>query len=245
MAASMATGELLVFAEPGALLKPEALEVIRKAASSSDADLFGCFYDRVQKAKDLENEGGTRWGVFACDHTSAFFSSEFRSPVIAIRKAAFENLGGFRVDYRVPGALSELVSLAKLRSVEVETIPEPIAWSVEEYAASRRLNFNAEAFRTIRPYLETAPECYKRILMTGRNGAALLQGGGGLGGTSPITVIEAKARKAASLAGGSPRLRTFGWKMYWFHVGVFRNLVEAEIRVFKFLLRIKNSLTRK
>jgi hypothetical protein len=181
-------------------------------------------------------------GVFSGDHTSAFFNEWCQSPAVLIRKATFDRLGGFRADYRVPGALSELMSLAKLRNFKVETIPEPIVWLVEEYGRDRRLNLKAEPYRTIRPFLEMAPACLSRILMTRRTSVLLQQNdaGGSVSNTfNPITAVEAKARKVAAEAGGAPWLRNLGWKLYWFHIRIFRRLVETEIRVFKFILQIK------
>jgi glycosyltransferase involved in cell wall biosynthesis len=247
-AAASATGELLVFTETGTLLKPEFIEVVQHVASSSDAAVFGCFYEKVRQIEDIDKGRNTSRAVFIEDHTFAFYNLDNMSPVITIRKQAFEALGGFRMDWKVPGAIHELVLSAKLKNLQVETIPESIAWHVESFAVHKRLNYKAQAYRSIRPFLENAPQCYKRILMRARNASGDNQNAGGAGlvaARDPIGTIEEKARKAAREAGSSPMLRSFGWKLYYFQIRLFRKMVAIEIKVFKMILDFKNKLVQK
>jgi glycosyltransferase involved in cell wall biosynthesis len=238
LAASKATGKLLVFPDDGALLKPESLDLFRRAATHSDAAVYGCFYERFHNIEEFEAGRGIPCSTISEDFASAFFSSDYHSPVVAIRKDDFIKIGGFQEDYKIPGACAELFTRASLKNMGVETLPEPVAWVVDSLRTTVGLNFAAEPYRTIRPFLENAPHCYKRILMTARSATAMAR-------TGPMAFIETKARELAGEAGGSPKLRNFGWSMYWLHLRIFRKIVDLEIKAFKGLLRLKSIIFRK
>jgi GT2 family glycosyltransferase len=247
-AALKANGELLVFLKTGTLLKPDYIKVLRRAAASSDADIFGCFYERVRQVDDIKKEGGTQCVVFTGDHSNAFFRQDYMSPVVAIRRQAFQELGGFSEDYMIPGAANELVSNAQLRNFSVETIPVSIAWYVEEYAVRKRLNLKAERYRSIRPFLDMAPHCYKRILMSaqGASGGESTGGDGGMNAIrDPISSLEEQAREAADEAGDSPKFWRLGWKIYFFNIRVFLKVVSFQAVVFKRLVRLKKKISRR
>ena len=238
LAASKATGDLLVFFEYRTLLRAAALELLMRAASNSDAAVFGCFYDRYRNREDMEKEDGRRRAATPEDFSNAFFSTDFSSPVIAIRKNVFDDLGGFREDYKIAGSFAELFAMASLRNLGVETIPEPIAWVVESYRNTGGINYAAEPYRSIRPFLENAPHCYKRILMASRSTTATAYAGS-------MVTIEKKARDVAGEAGSSPKMRNFGWSIYWWQLRLVGKIIDFELRFFKLLLRVKQSILRR
>ncbi len=247
LAASRATGQVLVFLETGTILKPDFIDMLRKAAFVSQAGVFGCFYDRVRCISDIDNGQARRMAVFCGDYSSTFYRPDYLSPVIGIRREIFENLGGFRQDYKIPGAVKELFAKAQLRNVGVQTMPEALAWFVVEFSGRQRLNDKAEAYRVIRPFLESAPHCYKRILMAARGAAqggfssgVSVGDGGGVGAIrDPIKVIEDRARQVAQDAGGSPQLRNMGWSVYYLNIRLFRKALALELKLFRLILRLK------
>jgi len=247
-AAACATGELLVFLGPGGLLRPDYIQVLQQAAVSSSAAVFGCFYDQVWQPQDMEQGNQKRCAVILEDLAGAFFNPDTVSPAVAFRKKVFERLGGFREDYKIPGALRELVSLAALRGVEVETIPETLAWRVDTYAFRRRLNYSAETYRTMRPFLDLASPVYRQILSSARNDFEQPQTGkeGGVGAIrDPIAFLEKQARSVANAANKSPRLRNLGWRIYYLNIRLFRKTLSLEIKIFKLLLKFKNLFSGK
>ena len=247
-AAACATGNLLVFLGPGGLLRPDYIQVLQQAAVSSSAAVFGCFYDQAWQPQDMEQGNPKRCAVILEDLAGAFFNPDTVSPAVAFRKEIFERLGGFREDYKIPGALRELVSLAALRGFEVETIPEALAWRVDTYAFRRRLNYSAEAYRTMRPFLDLASPVYRQILSSARNDFEQPQTGkeGGVGAIrDPIAFLEKQARSVANAANRSPRLRNLGWRIYYMNIRLFRKTLSLEIKIFKLLLKFKNLFSGK
>ncbi len=243
-AAMNAKGDLLVFFERGTLLKPEFIRVLQTVASSSSASVFGSFYDRVWHVKDINEGKSILHAASMGDYSSGFYGLDDFSPVIAIQRDVFQKLDGLSNDYKIPGALKEFFNKAVLNNFKVETIPEPIVWYVAKFDSFKRLNYGAEPFRTIRPFLDNAPQCYKRILMAARS----MSGGNSSGSTGqisgPINYLEGQARMVADDAGSSPLLKGFGFKIYYFNISVFRKILQLEIKIFRLLLSIKNKLRK-
>lgn len=178
-AARLATGELLLFYKEGTYPKPNSIRTYREAALHSRAEVLCCLYDEVKSVADMVGTDGEeepalrRRALFlASDHTLPFFGPEWAENCFAVRAATFARLGGFREDYGIPGAEAEFLAMARLANCRIDTLPEALVWKLDGYRPSGSWNFDALAYRTIRPYIEAAPECYRQLLMTARGGAA-------------------------------------------------------------------------
>jgi glycosyltransferase involved in cell wall biosynthesis len=237
--AQAATGNILVFPEVGTLLKPEYIATLLKAAANSDAGVFGCFYHKVNKPAEVEMSGSAPYATFSGDFSSNFYEGEFKSPVLAVRRDTFFELGGFNEDDNIPGAAHEFALLACLNNVKVESIPEPIACVVEEYDHRKRLNHAAEPYRMVRPFLENAPQCYKRILMTA---SGIVNTGSTGDGT--FSSMKSFVRNTNTKAGNWPKFREFAISCYAMQFSVFRSLVNAELKIFRGILNIKNDFDK-
>ncbi len=243
LAAARAAGEVLVFLAPGAVLLPAGVEAIRSAAAASPAGVFGGFYERAATLEDARRGARVRCAVFAGDHSSAFFDAGQHSPLLAVRREVFARLGGFREDHQIPGALGELCNLARLRNVEVETIPACLAWTLEEHAGRGFAYEDARLFRTLRPFFEQAPECLKRVLLAAPARGSGPTPGGQFGISSgQIRAVETQAQRVATEAGSIPTLRDFGEKVYFQQLKMFKRLLELEVQAFGAVTRTLKSL---
>lgn len=248
-AAACATGELLVFVDTGGILGLDYVRTLQEAAKSSSAEIFGCFYRNAWQIEEMVQGKGKPYAVIMEDLTSAFFSPDEISPVVTFRKNTFQQLGGFQEDYKIPGALRELVSKAIIQNVEVETIPEILVWRVESYASRKRIHQGAVFYRAIRPLIESVPWTHRLILMSASSYAPeqpKLSKEGGVGAIrDPINFLEKYARSAANEASRSPKLRNLGWKIYYLNIRLFRKAILMEIRMFKLLIRLKDFFWRR
>lgn len=234
-AAVLARGDLLVFPGLGTLLKENYLEVVRTAAAHSRADILCCFYDELLY-EDFKagSNGGVRYAVMPEDSSYGFYDIANMSPVLAVRKEAFRKIGGFDEIYKVPGADLELLSKAHLASLYIVTIPEAIAWRIQDFPAAQRLNEKALPYRSIRQYCNLAPHGYNRILMTARGISNTRYRGQA---AAPIRIAAADApdfsdvntRELSLKLGHYPRLRSMSLWAYNFQVRIFRRLIRFEI----------------
>ncbi len=161
-AADKAIGDYLLFVDPGTRLRPDCLEVLSYAAANRCADLLLPIYD------DRSDKAGQRVVFLAGDPNFGFFDPSWRSPLVYVRKEAFDQLGGFSTDYKVPAATEEFLIKAVLAGRLVETVPEPLA----EYQGNHdQAGFDQDAalMRTVRPYTAAAPLCYQPLFLMARS----------------------------------------------------------------------------
>ena len=241
-AAERASGELLVFMDEGALPRDEYYRTIARAAGTSGAQVLACYYDEVTRSELREGKAGGRQVLFADDLTYGYFDPDNVSPVLAVRRDAFRKMGGFREDYKVPGATKEFLADASLSALTVVTVPEPLAWLIIDEEGKKRLNYQALPFRANRPYLEHAPQCYSRILMAGRSGASTPPAGRRSGtaiqsAADPTQEADTRARELAGEMAGFSGLRSFGWRAYNAQLRAFERVVRFEIAMMRAVVR--------
>lgn len=169
-AASRASGDYLLFLDPNAHPKPDGLANFATAATAGRSDLLTCFSERLTAAQYIAGGQGEfeRCLSIVGDPGFNFYGSDWRSPAIIISKRTFEEIQGLTCDYKIPGAVEELIARAILANKVVDTVPEALVYEVTDYKAAERYNDKALLMRTIRPYVRAAPLCYQAILMTAR-----------------------------------------------------------------------------
>ncbi|MEO0965620.1 MAG: glycosyltransferase [Planctomycetota bacterium] len=244
-AARASESDVLVFLDPGAVPDPGAIGMIRRAAATSDAEAFGGFFRSTSRARRERKLEPRLHASFVGDQSTTFFGLQRLSPIVAIRRQTFAELGGFSEDHKIPGAVAELFMTAKLSDRGVETIPEPLADVDDDYERPRRVNESAVSYRTARPFVQLGPQCFSRVLLTARAASAgrIAEVGGGemLLAAGPLGRLDKMARSVADTLGSSPRLRRFGMALYHRQNRLYTNLVTLEIRIARGIKRVLKS----
>ena len=168
-AAGEAEGDYLLFIDPDSHPHIDAIEVLQKVARKCSTDVLLPFYKIMSRE---EYNGVTDKGklmIFLTgDPAISFYRPRWRSPAVYIRKTTFEEVGGFHTDYKIPGSMEEFVVEAILAGKRVESVPECLVDQIFDYQESEGYDENAVHYRTIRPYLRSAPLCFQSILMMAR-----------------------------------------------------------------------------
>ncbi|MEM0914772.1 MAG: glycosyltransferase family 4 protein [Planctomycetota bacterium] len=225
-AARASQSDVLVFIEQGAVPDAEAIGMIRQAAATSDAEAFGGFFRSSTPAMRERGDMPRLHASFVADQSTTFFGLQRLSPVLAIRRQTFAELGGFSEDHKIPGALAEMFMTAKLSDRVVETIPESLATVDEGYKRHRRVNELALSYRTARPFVQLGPQCFSRVLLTARAAGDLFGDGAQSG---PLASVDGMARDANETFGSSPLLRRIGMAVYHQQNRLYYNFVKLEI----------------
>jgi glycosyltransferase involved in cell wall biosynthesis len=168
-AASKANGDYLLFVDPNAHPKKNAIETFAAVAQQRQADILLSFYDRRTQASYASDGDYIRVLCLAEDPGFTFYDAASRNPLVYVRKSVFSALGGFTTDYRVPGSVEEFLASAILANKLVETVPEALADEISDYTDLERYNRNAALMRKIRPHIAALPLCYEPILMVARS----------------------------------------------------------------------------
>lgn len=166
LAASIARGEYLLFIDTDAHPEEHALELLTKVASNSRADLFLPYYHEATNAAFHSDKPIKESTAFLSgDPSFSFYEPESISPMLAVRRSVFTELGGFTTDYKIPGAMEEFVNKATLNDNSVECIPEYLAIRIKDYPKTERIDEAALQIRSIRPHIESTPLCLQPLLL--------------------------------------------------------------------------------
>jgi len=156
-AASKASGDFVLFLDPGIRLKTKTVTTLASVASHSDADVLVPFHEVADNPARIVSVKG--------DPCFPFFSPDMVVPLMLARKQAFNVLGGFTTDYKVAGDVAEFLATATLAGMTVETVPESLAVCAPNTEVKERLNQRAASMRAVRPYTMAAPLCLQPLLL--------------------------------------------------------------------------------
>ena len=238
-AASVSSGDILVFPQAGCFFKPGYFQALKMAAASHPAGVFCTFHDLVALA-DVRKVGmpglsTIRVATMLEDHTTTFFDEMISCPAVAIRRVDFDHIGGFRDYLKMPGADRELLAQAVTKGVEVVTLPEALVWFVSDYPENSRVNKKALRYRSILPYLEASPRGLMQILMAARGFAAA-----GSQNSIVFAGSDAMPAKDMTLLYGSlsryPRMRAFATSVYLLQGRAFGKLVQLQVNLMRFVM---------
>ncbi|MEZ5873894.1 MAG: hypothetical protein R3D30_03410 [Hyphomicrobiales bacterium] len=91
------------------------------------------------------------------------------SPLLLVRKDAFDMLGGFTTDYKVAGDVEEFIMSAVTAGLTVEIVPEVLTTHDASIRRAERLNLTGGLFRSIRPHLSAVPTELQALLLASRS----------------------------------------------------------------------------
>ena len=165
--ARQATGDFILFVDPGIMLRTEAIKVLASAAACSGSDVLIPLY----KEKENNRNGNPGKTVFflAGDPNYSFYEPFWRGPMLYVRKAVFDSLGGFTTDYKAAGAVEEFLATAILSGNRVQTLPMTLSEGSFVCYEMERFDLNSLMMRTLRPYVDASSLCYQPLLMYARS----------------------------------------------------------------------------
>lgn len=129
-AASMATGELLVFMDADNLAKPDMLKTFVVAMERSQADIVTCHFDAFRQDEEPSGDqhihhvyapAGPAVEVGWCENV-------FGDANFCIRRETFEALGGFGIERDSSWEDWEFLARAALSGHTIEVVPRSLFW---------------------------------------------------------------------------------------------------------------------
>ena len=173
--AKRSSAEYLLFLEEGATLVPAALGQLAKVAASRQVDVLTYFH-RIDEA---DGQGtGRVVAELVGSASQAFCATDDLAMPLLVRRAVFERLGGFTVDYRIPMHDREFLVKALLSAARCETVPivlGTIPARAEAWYDEQCYNVAAGKFRAVRPYLAAAPLAFRELLLYANGQSRLVQ----------------------------------------------------------------------
>lgn len=172
-AAEKASGDLLVFmnAETN-FATQEMIQSFVTAAEHSTAAAFSAVARTLgPKAKPKVNVHGKRTILpMGGDLATAFFFSEsLGGSCFAVRKAVFEELGGFADTYHIAGVEREFYARLIVKGYDLEVIPLVLYWErMMKDQTKVDWNYRGTEYLGIMPLIEDAPHYLEHILLATR-----------------------------------------------------------------------------
>lgn len=158
-AASMATGDLLVFMDADNLAKPDMLATFVAAMERSQADIVTCHFDAFRQ--DVEPRGEEHiHHVYAPAGPAVevgWSENVFGDANFCIRREAFDALGGFGVERDSSWEDWEFLARAALAGRTIEIVPRSLFWyRYTDEGFSRNTNPYKNQRRVLRAYEQAA-----------------------------------------------------------------------------------------
>lgn len=160
--AKEARGEFLLFMDDDNLAKPDELSRLVRTALATGATIVTSSLEIFtgQGAPDDPSAVRSRWLFPPADRRIGVFRNCFGDANALVRRADFEELGGFTEDQGVTHEDWELFARCHLAGKRIEVLPEPaFFYRYSPGSMVRRTNEDANFARSLRPFLtETPPE---------------------------------------------------------------------------------------
>lgn len=171
-AAEAAAGSHILFLWEGATLRPDALAILGRVAYRRDADVLT--YMHRSPGRDAPSHGAKPGALnlqLMSSVSDAFYRQDVSPAPVMVRRAAFEQLGGFTQDHRQLGHEVELMARAQLLGLVCETVMSELGGAVGPHAdwlARRGYDEAASRFRVIRPLLAASPLAVRELMLTAK-----------------------------------------------------------------------------
>jgi glycosyltransferase involved in cell wall biosynthesis/Tfp pilus assembly protein PilF len=167
-AARNATGEYFLFMDDDNWAGAEEISTLVQAALRTGADIVTCgnnLFDGTEAPKiqaGVENRSLPLGGAVA----AGVFENCFGDANALVRRSCFESLGGFTEDYGVTHEDWEFHARAVLRGFKLTVVPEFLFWyRVNPDSMLQTTNPYRNHQRSIRPYLEAAPQALQQLVL--------------------------------------------------------------------------------
>lgn len=221
LGAAKATGEYLAFVNSDAVVAPDALARLAAVAGEPGVGLaMGSI--RLAGSPELINTAGNPMHITGMSWAGGFGepASRYarRRPVAAgsgccfvIRRALWEELGGFAPEYFAYCEDTELSLRLWQRGMTVEYVPDAVVLHHYEFSRNQRKYYLLERNRAI-------------LLLTAYQRRSLLV-------LSPVLLLTELLMLAAAIAGGWGRAKLRGWAWLWQHRSWIRSrraLIQSE-----------------
>ncbi len=166
-AARQASGDFLLFMDDDNYAEPNEVSVLVKAALRTGADIVACGmnYFEGHEAPEVKKAAQGRWLPLGGAATVGAFRNCFGDANALVRRPCFERVGGFTEDYGVTHEDWEFHARAVLAGFKLTVVPEFLFWyRVNPESMIRTANQYRNHMRSIRPYVEAAPEALKPLV---------------------------------------------------------------------------------
>jgi O-antigen biosynthesis protein len=189
-AARHATGDFFLFMDDDNWAEPEEISTLVKAALRTGADIVACGMNYFQ-GHDAPNPSvvpPNRFLPLGAAAAVGAFENCFGDANSLVRRSCFESLGGFTEDYGVTHEDWEFHARAVLKGFKLTVVPEFLFWyRINPESMLRTSNHYHNHMRSIRPYMEAAPEALRPLVQFAQGQQKLLNQLGEMGFTPGIT----------------------------------------------------------
>ena len=169
-ASRQGSADLLVFLNAERhYCKPDLIEVLRRAAKGSPAAAFTFFHSAFEDGESAElSEDRVRVTPLGGDLATGFYEDGvFGGSCLAVRRQAFDAVGGFYEGYHIDGIEQEFQARLLIAGHELEVIPE-VLYRERIGVSKSAMNRKSKEYLAIRPYLQNAPAYMENIMLTAR-----------------------------------------------------------------------------
>ena len=160
-AASLATGEFLMFMDDDNIAKSFEVSTFVEVARRTGADVLTCASDyfRGDTAPTDDEAPWRRWVPIGAAKYVGMFQNMYGDTNAMVRASAFKKVEGFPQDEGYAMEDWELFSKLIVAGFKLETVPKPLYWyRIRDASHSKMTAKYANNLRTIRPYLQELPQ---------------------------------------------------------------------------------------
>lgn len=161
LAASRATGEFLLFLEPGTCLKTTGITSLSHVVQKTKADIVSFATEHWGEGRDRSERGGLEGEIQM--HLGNAFSlgalhNVFGGSSFLVKREVFKQLNGFRENL-LEDYVWDFYARASLNSYSIESLPLPLARVSRRPKSDGRIG----AFVYEHPYLEQVPDKFRDL----------------------------------------------------------------------------------
>jgi hypothetical protein len=170
-AAQEASSDVLYFMRAGQhLAKSNLVETLRRVFGTFRGDACSSFFEAIPMSTDRRTKTVRvlPLGGDPCAH--ALSQAVLGGKAFAVRREALAALEGFEAVYHVEGVEEELLARLMLAGRELQVIPEVL---YEDAPERSKVSYNdvSGKYLTLKPYIESAPLHFRRLLSYTRHSA--------------------------------------------------------------------------
>jgi GT2 family glycosyltransferase len=237
-AAANASGEYLIFMDDDNIAKPDEIARFVEVSQTGDFDILTCFADVFAGDGAPPAEGGAREKItpIGSDASTGMFRNVFGDVNALIKKSAFEDLGGFKEDYKVGKEDQELFARAVLAGQTLEVLPEALYWYRQSEQRVRHIHYSESTgeLRIAETYLEHVPAMLRPMVLYAARNSRIRPGAASAPARAQMVDTSSLTDVALTMLQNYPRLGRMA-----------RFVFRLEMRAFAGMLHFQSLLARK